>query len=289
VLYFTAIDPLHGRELWRYTPDAPPPPAPAVVGRHVFYNESPLDGGTAAPDVRDDAALAADKVALLPGAAPSFANVTSYFRGINGVMVDVANLPAGASLTAADFSFRAGRDPSAFSDGPAAVQVDVRRGAGAGHSDRVTITWPSYVVQTPREGTAVANGWLEVTVKATPNTGLAAPDVFSFGNLIGDTGDSATSPRVNALDLGAVKKALNAVVTPASPLDFNRDGRINALDLGIVKKFLNYTLPMPPAPAPAAVPTAAPEAEAAAQVSPHALISEGDAGPTRRPADELLG
>ena len=47
------------------------------------------------------------------------------------------------------------------------------------------------------------------TVKANANTGLAAPDVFSFGNLIGETGDGSGSSgwRVSALDLGAVKRA----------------------------------------------------------------------------------
>ena len=40
----------------------------------------------------DDLAIAPDKTALLPGMRGSFANVTSYTRGINGVMIDVAAL-----------------------------------------------------------------------------------------------------------------------------------------------------------------------------------------------------
>ena len=154
------------------------------------------------------------------------------------------------------------------------MQVHVRRGAGVNNSDRVTLTWPDY---NPAAGSplaqAVANGWVEVTVKANGNTGLASADVFSLGNLIGDSGDSPTNLRVNALDLGAVKRALNSSATPESTVDFNRDGRINALDLGIVKQNLNHALPLLPAPAPAA---------------PAAFASDRTSSPTGRLADEVL-
>jgi len=92
----------------------------------------------------------------------------------------------------------------------------------------------------------------EVAVKANEHTGLTSPDVFAFGNLIGDADGSG---RVNSLDLGAVKALLNTAAPISSRVDFNRDGRVNALDLGIAKKHLNRTLvpsalPLPTAPAP---------------------------------------
>ena len=94
---------------------------------------------------------------------------------------------------------------------------------------------------------AVANGWLEVTVKASVRTGLAEPDVFVFGNLIGETGDAGAFAgfRVNALDLAAVKRSLNAAAPVTAATDFNRDGRTNALDLSTVKRSLNHVLPFP--------------------------------------------
>ncbi len=97
----------------------------------------------------------------------------------------------------------------------------------------------------------MANGWLRVTVKANTNTGFARPDVFSFGNLIGETGDGtgATGWRVGALDLTTVKRAINSPTSLASATDFNRDGRTNALDLSIVRRAVNQALPLPPAPA----------------------------------------
>jgi hypothetical protein len=78
--------------------------------------------------------------------------------------------------------------------------------------------------------------------------------VFTFGNLAGDAGDSATNFRVNALDLGRVKNALNGASTLTGRFDFNRDGKVNALDLGVVKANLNRTLALAAAALPAAAP-----------------------------------
>jgi hypothetical protein len=218
---------------------------PSVAGRHTFYDGSAFDAGGS-----DDAAIATDKSALRPGQAATFANVTSYSLGINGVMVDLLGLPSGAALTADDFSFRWGRsaDGSDFADGPIPASVTVRPGEGSGGSDRVTLAWGD---------DAVRNGWLEVTVKATGDTGLAAPDVFRFGNLVGDTGDSVAGPfRVNALDIAAVKRALNTGSTLTGRFDFDRDGRVSALDLAVVRANLNGALT--PLAAPLPLPSAAP-------------------------------
>src|SRR5215210_7092810 len=79
----------------------------AVTARSVLYNHSAFDGNDPAADARDAAAVAPDKTALLPGQTATFANYTSYTRGINGIMVDVVGL-AGRPVTAADFVFRVG-------------------------------------------------------------------------------------------------------------------------------------------------------------------------------------
>jgi len=47
---------------------------------------------------------------------------------------------------------------------------------------------------------AIKNTWLQVTVKATVNTGLTANDVFYFGNAVGETGNSPTDAVVNSTD-----------------------------------------------------------------------------------------
>jgi hypothetical protein len=91
-------------------------------------------------------------MALLPGARSSPASVTNSGRGINGIVIDIAGAPGGATPTLDDFSFRRGTSPHAqsWADGARPASVPVRPGAGA-------------------------NGWLEVMVKANEHTGRHPP------------------------------------------------------------------------------------------------------------------
>src|SRR5665213_3659667 len=89
------------------------PTTPTVLSRHVFYNNSSFDGNNPAANAADAGAIAWDKSPLLPGQTASFANYTSYSKGINGVMVDVSGLPATTLSAAADFSFKVGNSSAA--------------------------------------------------------------------------------------------------------------------------------------------------------------------------------
>jgi alpha-L-arabinofuranosidase len=225
------------------------PAAPsAVAGRAVFYNQSAFDGNDPAAGPADDAAVATDKAALLPGGTATFANMTSYSRGLNGVMIDVANLPPGAGPGAESFSLKTGAagDPSTWVAATPPTSVSVRRGAGVNESDRITLAWNSG---------AVKNAWLQATVLANAATGLAAPDVFYFGNLVGEAGDVATPSRISAADLAAVKRDVNATAGLTSRADFNRDGKVNALDLAAAKANLFQSLSPITAPATAMLAT----------------------------------
>jgi glucose/arabinose dehydrogenase len=208
-------------------------PAPVVVGRYVFYNNSAFDGRDGAADARDDGAIAPDKQALLPGQRATFSHLTSYSRGINGVMVDVNGLPASATITDANFTFRTSKGDDTWAAAGAPASVGVRRGAGTGGSDRVTITWG--------DG-RIANRWLQVTF--TPSPAAAGPinqDVFYFGNLRGDTGD-VTGPdgvrlSVSAFDTLRTRGAMPArTAAIGNPFDHNRDGRVNSLDRAITQR-----------------------------------------------------
>jgi len=232
------------------------PAPPSVSGRYLFYNGSAFDGGYAAANALDDAAIAPDKQAYRPaaaGGAPRFANLSSYSRGINGVMVDVAGL-FGRALALSDFEFRTGTgpNPAAWAVAPA-PSMAVRRGAGAGGSDRFTFVWPD---------NAVRNTWLRVTVKSNGNTGLTAADVFYFGHLAGESGDRwpTLGPVVNAVDQARTRAAL-AVRRGSTPItnvfDYNRDARVNALDLAVTRAGERDALPQLGAAA-AALPVAAP-------------------------------
>ena len=198
----------------------------SVVGRYAFYNHSAWDGNNTAATAQDDAAIATDKRALLPGQQALFANYTSYSRGMNGIMVDLVGLPQGANLTASDFSFRVGNtnNPGTWAIAPAPSQVLVRPGAGAAGSTRVDIVWPDNAIQ---------KQWLQVTVAADASTGLIAPDVFFFGNAIAESGNDPASAFVNATDEITARNDPHNFINPAlinNVHDYNRDKKVDATD-----------------------------------------------------------
>jgi Tol biopolymer transport system component len=221
-----------------------------IVGRRMFYNNSVWDGSDPAAGVSDDGAIAADKIALLPGGAASPANCSNYSRGINGIMVDVAGHPGGPVI--GDFGFRVS-DPAApgeWIDGPVPA-LSVRAGEGVGGSDRVTLIWP--------DG-AIVDRWVEVTVKSDANgggLGLVDDDVFYFGSSVGDCdGDGAVDDRdydTLASEFGRRGDGLLS--------DFNGDGRVGLSDFVIMRKRFGNTVVAPSFPVASPV-AAAPVASA---------------------------
>ena len=97
-----------------------------MLARHVFYNHSSFDGDDPLANAADAAAIAVDKTPLRPWQSASFANYTSYDKGINGIMVDIAGLPV-ESLTAADFGFLVGNgnDLANWTPAPEPQSIDV--------------------------------------------------------------------------------------------------------------------------------------------------------------------
>ena len=237
----------------------PDPDAVVVVGQYLLYNDSPFDGADQRANELDDAAIATDKIALLPGNTASFDNYSSYPAGINGIMIDIDDFaqPAGFSLT--DFRFRVGNvdEPETWTAGPLPLYGTIRPDAGIDGSDRVTLVWANGVIR---------NTWLEVTVLAGENTGLIEDHVFYFGSAVGEvtggvrdlrSGGAAGSgdPRlalegarlalVNAADLIAIRDNPRGAANPAGvdcPFDVNRDMRVDAVDLILARN--NATSPL---------------------------------------------
>ncbi|NQU19748.1 MAG: hypothetical protein HQ567_00585, partial [Candidatus Nealsonbacteria bacterium] len=200
-------------------------PAVQVVARHVFYNHSFFDGNDPAGNTADNGAVAPDKTALLPGAVAEKANYTSYARGINGVMVDIAGLPEGVTP---DFRFHTGNSDTP-DDWPlldAVATIAVHEGAGVDGSDRVAITFAD---------NAIHNTWLQVTVGPTAQCPLPTADVFYFGNAVSEAGDSTADARVTTTDLLLARNNPRDLISgPAAitlPYDFDRDGHVNATDV----------------------------------------------------------
>ncbi len=271
-------------------------PGAEVVGRHVFYNHSAWDGNEAGANASDDNAIATDKQALLPGETATFANYTSYSRGINGIMMDIDGLAG--TPTASDFSFEAGNsdDPSTWAAPPAPLSIVVRAGEGESGSDRVTIIWADNGLDgviDPNE--AVAKQWLQVTVLSDANggsLGLAENDVFCFGNAVGETGNVATNAIVNAADEIAARNnpAFSPPATITNAYDFDRNRLVNAADQILARNNITFfdalrliTVPAAPGGAVAAGNLASVIQELGAPAG--AVESPGEANPPSAPQE----
>lgn len=243
---FINLDGLPGRDMFSledstysipynilWTGHSPAFTTPATVaGRHVFYNHSAFDGNNAAANAADDDAIAPDKQALLPGQQATFANYTSYAKGVNGVMVDVGGLHLPEQITVADFVFTTGNDgaPAAWPTANPPVSVTVREEAGVSGADRITAVWNAYGSGGPN--TAVGQGWLKVRLLANERTGLAQDNVFYFGNAVGESDDTGSLVAAQDALLALNHTTASAAIT--SPFDFNRDGLVAAQDALLV-------------------------------------------------------
>ena len=274
-IYFIADDGTHGRELWSMPRAAA---TGTVVGRRVFYNNSAFDGADPAATAADLAAVAPDKAALRPGEAATFANVTSFDKGINGVLIDFAGLPD-ATLGVDDFAFHSGRtaDPATWGPAPAPASVTLLPTPLGAAVTRYAITWP--------DGSLV-NTWLRVTVKANERTALPSPDVFFFGNLVGETGaegPTGSGPAgggarllVSGRDLVSMRRRQAGNLGIDSPYDINRDRALDVRDMVLVRRNLFRSLPLiggSPAVAPTVLAASATSAARAAP-APRGVFSD---------------
>lgn len=210
------------------------PTTAAVLDRLLFYNDSRYDEYDPGVAAADDQAIAIDKVAYLAGAGvATFANISSYSNGINGIMIDISG--SHPSITADDFTFKIGNNnsPDTWVTAAPPAAVSVRVGAGAGGSDRVEIVWPNH---------AIENTWLQVTVAANANTGLATPDLFYFGSAVGNSGlgDTSNYALVNSIDENGARsnpELLSNNIPVTNLYDYNRDGSVNSIDQAIDRAY----------------------------------------------------
>ncbi len=255
-------------------PTSVTPPRPTVVGRFVFYNKSSFDGENGSSNIADNLAIAPDKQALLPGQTATFANYTSYSKGLNGVIVDVSNFDG--VITPSDFTLMVGStsDVGAWSPAPEPSFVAMYPGWGVGGSTRLELLWDNNLIQ---------NQWLQVTLEANDVTDLAAPDVFYFGNAIGESGNLPGSTMVDTADeLGARSNGTAAGEAGLGNLyDYNRDKQVNSEDELIARSHRSGLSPLRLITTPATV--------VASAASSGAALSAAVARAEARPAASELG
>ena len=209
----------------------------SVSNAYLFYFGSPaFDGGATTPSSADYNAIAEnsngiDKTALSTnGTTATFANVSSYIDGINGILIDFSNLPTGTVLSSNDFGFSSGNSDTlaSWSKGPSPASVATWYGPNG--DTFADLVWANGRIR---------NEWLQVTVLADGNTHLAANDVFYFGSLVGATGASVASTsngpllQVTSADVELTEDNLSEQSTvPISSLyDFARSGQVSSTDV----------------------------------------------------------
>ena len=255
-----------------------------VLGNRLFYNNSKYDNNSTNIAASDDLAIASDKIGYTTGTLSNFSAVSGSNKGITGVMVDLATgigTHSNINLTSGDITFKISpvtfvtttfNQLSTWTAAPGAANISVRLGAGAGGSDRLEITWANL---------KVTNTWLEVNVKSTSNTGLAADDVFYFASVIGNsgTGDTTALSRDDANDFTATGNNIIGVTTPVwNVMDYTKDfkvdandGTVNTNNVFTLRYIANPTGPFAPDAGPSASPAAAP----AASTSSSAAVAAG--------------
>ena len=213
-----------------------------VVGRNVFFNDSFFDDNDASANTGDDNAIATNITALQAGEA-TLDNISSFVHGINGIIVD-AHLADPAAFSAEDIvlSSGIGNTLSDFEALGVTPEITVRAGEGVDGSDRITVILPNG---------SVTNEYLQVRVLANANTGLVQDDVFYFGSIVGETGNSSDT-FVSAGDISGVEANLSGLFSESieNPFDINRDGFVSAGDVSAIQANLTglFAVPLITAP-----------------------------------------
>jgi hypothetical protein len=217
-------------------------PMPMVVANSVFYNGSVFDGFNGSSNQTDTTSVPTNKQALLPGETATFQNVTSYSKGINGIIVDVANFYNLPRFE--DYAWQVSTDGVNWTAAPTPSIINVYPGRGPSGSTQITMIWGDNLIQ---------NEWLQVTVLANAHTGLPSNDVFYYGNLIGATGANVTSNSVTvgSTDVTSITGDPHSLFSKASITnvnDINRDGQVNANDAVLARSNAGNTLVLFSAP-----------------------------------------
>ncbi len=153
---------------------------------------------------------------------------------MNGIVIDLNNTGNLTGINATSFIFAIWNDFSnatpTFTPISPTLTLSTFPTGGDGGSDRIKLTF---------NDRAIENAWLQITVLADSNTGLAVNDVFYFGNARFDLTPNALFPAqvvVNVFDTNVVRaqQGRNGGIV-SNPADVDRNGTVNAFDTNAVR------------------------------------------------------
>lgn len=203
-----------------------------------FYKGSSYDNG----DDHPVTAIAPDKYPFFDGETGMFENITSYEKGLNGIVIDIRNQVCGnGDATPEDFVFKTGDDntPGDWQPVTTAPIVRTEQGGGVDGTDRIWLFWDDHVIE---------DTWLQVQMPGV-ETESGKDATFYFGNLVGETGNGPQNPNVvdvGVFDLLKFRNDYGSKV-PAdieSVSDFDRSGGLlNVFDLLLFRKSYLNSIP----------------------------------------------
>jgi len=159
-------------------------------------------------------------------------NLINTSRGLNGVVFSFVNLGSAQNLSAADFEFQMSpqgafneiaNPPAAWAPAPAPSSFTVAPGS----PKQVLIQWANNQIE---------NRWLRVTALANSNTGLASPEVFYIGHLLGETtGPTDGNFTVSFADITPIRNTVGQSVDASSITDLDKNGTVSFADISAMR------------------------------------------------------
>jgi hypothetical protein len=177
--------------------------------------------------------------------ALSFNNLINSSRGINGVSFSLQDNGAGVgNLTADDFVFQMSpqgafdqndNPASGWELAPAPISLSQSGNPPEEIVTQVDIRWANNAIQ---------NRWLRITLLANANTGLAEPEVYYLGHLLGETsGPTDGIYTVAFSDITPIRSQVGSVVDAGSIADIDKNGTVAFADISIMRPNVGTQLP----------------------------------------------
>lgn len=167
-----------------------------------------------------------------------FSHLINSSQGINGLVFDIENLPG--QISAEDLLIQvspqgefnqADYPPLGWDTAPVPSLVTTLAGA----TSRVLVQWPNG---------AIINRWLRLTLQANSNTGLAAPEVYYVGHLLGETSEPENGFfTVSFSDVSAIRGAIGQNVDSSNILDIDKSGLVSFSDIQAMREYVGTRLP----------------------------------------------
>lgn len=178
--------------------------------------------------------------------ALSFDNLINSSRGINGVSFSLQDNGAGVGdLSPNDFVFQMSpqgafdqnaNPASGWELAPAPTSLFLSGGPPKEIVTQVDIRWADNAIQ---------NRWLRITILANANTGLAEPEVYYLGHLLGETtGPSDIGVYTIAFsDITPIRSQVGSVVDSGSIADIDKNGTVAFADISAMRPNVGTQLP----------------------------------------------